>query len=99
MKKSHWILMLLCCLIPLAGIAAIVLFRVPTSNVLYFALVLMCPLLHLVMMRSMGHDHASPSTAHVHRLGPGSDGGPEAQGLIVGADPRRGEVAGGTTPR
>jgi len=31
MKKSHWLLMLLCCLIPLAGIAAIVLFRVPDA--------------------------------------------------------------------
>jgi hypothetical protein len=99
MKKSHWILMLLCCLIPLAGIAAIVLFRVPTSNVLYFGLVLMCPLLHLVMMGSMRHDHGSSSTAHVHRLGPGADGGPEDRGPIVGADPRRGEVAGGSTPR
>jgi hypothetical protein len=99
MKRSHWILMLLCCLIPLAGIAAIVLFRIPTSSVLYFGLVLMCPLLHLVMMRSMRHDHASPSTTHVHQHGPGADGGPEDWGPILGADPRRGEVAGGTTPR
>lgn len=99
MKRSHWILMLLCCLIPLAGIAAIVLFRVPTSSVLYFGLVLMCPLLHLVMMRSMRHDHASPSATHVHRLGSGVDGGPEDRGPIVGAEPRRGEVAAGTTPR
>ena len=99
MKRSHWILMLLCCLIPLAGIAAIVLFRVPTSSVLYFGLVLMCPLLHLVMMRSMRHDHASPSTPHVHRHAPGGDGRPEIQGQSAGVDPRRGEVAGGTTPR
>ena len=99
MKRSHWILMLLCCLIPLAGIAAIVLFRVPTSSVLYFGLVLMCPLLHLVMMRSMRHDHASPATTSVHRHGPGTDGGPEDPGPIIGADPRRGEVVGGTTPR
>ena len=99
MKRSHWILMLLCCLIPLAGIAAIVLFRVPTSSVLYFGLVLMCPLLHLVMMRSMRHDHASPSTTHVHRHAPGGDGRPEILGQSAGVDPRRGEVAGGTTPR
>ncbi len=99
MRRSHWILMLLCCLIPLAGIAAIVLFRVPTSSVLYFGLVLMCPLLHLVMMGSMRHDHGSPSSTHVHRHGPGRGGGAEVQGPIVGADPRRGEVAGGTMPR
>ena len=99
MKRSHWILMLLCCLIPLAGIAAIVLFRVPTSSVLYFALVLMCPLLHLVMMRSMRHDHASPLTTHVHLQGPSGANGPKDPGRIVDADPRLGEVAGGTTPR
>src|SRR3990170_6308902 len=70
MKKSHWLLMLLCCLIPLAGIAAIVLFRVPTSSVLYIGLVLLCPLLHLVMMGSMRHDHASASGTAVHHHEP-----------------------------
>jgi len=66
MKKSHILLMLLCCLIPLAGIAAIALFRVPTSSVLYFGLVLLCPLLHVLMMATMRHDHASgPSSAAV----------------------------------
>jgi hypothetical protein len=57
MKRSHWILMLLCCLIPLAGIAAIYLFRIPTSSVLFVRLMLLCPVLHLFMMRGMGHDH------------------------------------------
>ena len=45
MKKNHFLLMLLCCLVPLAGIAAILLFGVPTSSVLYFGLVLLCPLM------------------------------------------------------
>jgi hypothetical protein len=63
MKKSHLLLMLLCCLIPLAGIAAIALFRVPASSVLYFGLVLLCPLMHLLMMRSMGHNHVPSSNA------------------------------------
>jgi hypothetical protein len=58
MKKNHLLLMLLCCLIPLAGIAAIVLFRVPTSSVLYFGLVLVCPLMHVLMMATMRHEHA-----------------------------------------
>lgn len=57
MKKSHLLLMLLCCLVPLAGIAAIALFRVPTSSILYFGLVLLCPLMHILMMRTMRHDH------------------------------------------
>lgn len=61
MKKSHFLLMLLCCLIPLAGIAAIALFRVPASSVLYFGLVLLCPLMHVLMMATMRHDHPPSS--------------------------------------
>jgi hypothetical protein len=52
-EEGHLLLMLLCCLIPLAGIAAIAFFRIPASSVLYFGLVLLCPLMHLFMMRSM----------------------------------------------
>jgi len=69
MKRSHWLLMLLCCLIPFVGIAAIVLFRIPASSVLYVALGLACPLLHLAMMGSMRHDHGSPKAGAV---GPGN---------------------------
>ena len=65
MKKSHVLLMLLCCLIPLAGIAAIALFRVPTSSVLYFGLVLLCPLMHVLMMGTMRHDHTSAHSSPV----------------------------------
>ena len=84
MKRNHWLLMLLCCLIPLAGIAAIVLFRVPTSSVLYFGLILLCPLLHVVMMGSMRHDHASPSGPAAHHPDPGQN--------VPGGD--RGDVIG-----
>jgi len=63
MKKSHLLLMLLCCLIPLAGIAAILLFRIPTSTVLYFGLVLLCPLMHILMMGTMRHDHDAAAGA------------------------------------
>ena len=68
MKKSHLLLMLACCLIPLAGITAILLFQVPTSSVLYVGLLLLCPLLHVLMMRGMGHEHdaARQETSHVH---------------------------------
>jgi hypothetical protein len=63
MKKNHLLLMLLCCLVPLAGIAAIALFRVPASSVLYFGLVLLCPLMHVVMMATMRHKHAPEAGA------------------------------------
>ena len=77
MKKSHVLLMLLCCLIPLAGIAAIALFRVPASSVLYFGLVLLCPLMHVVMMATMRRDHTrspgSSTEAHAPGCRPAAD--------------------------
>ena len=76
MKKNHLLLMLLCCLIPLAGIAAIVLFGVPTSSVLYFGLVLLCPLMHVLMMATMRRDHA-PET-HTPACHPAVDPAPRS---------------------
>ena len=63
MKKSHVWLMLLCCLIPIAGLAAVYLFKVPVSNVIFYGMLLLCPLSHIFMMKFMGHDH-SESDAH-----------------------------------
>lgn len=68
MKKSHLWLMILCCLIPIAGIAAVSLFKIPLSNVLFYGLILLCPLSHILMMKYMGHDHTStePHSQHQH---------------------------------
>jgi hypothetical protein len=50
--------MLACCLIPLTALAVIYVFDLPINSVLYFGVILLCPLLHFVMMRGMmGHDH------------------------------------------
>jgi hypothetical protein len=60
--------MLACCLIPLAGFAAISFFKIPANSVIYVGLMLLCPALHLLMMRGMmNHDHADEPD-HPHHL-------------------------------
>ena len=59
MKKSHMWLMILCCLVPVVGIVLVSFFKVPLNNVLFYGMILLCPLSHLLMMRFMGHDHSS----------------------------------------
>ncbi len=58
MTKKHILVMLACCLIPLAALAAIFVFNIPANSVVFFGVLLLCPALHLLMMRNMGHDHA-----------------------------------------
>lgn len=59
MSKKHALMMLACCLVPLAALAAIFLFKIPVSTVLWIGLVLFCPLSHLLMMKYLPHDHGA----------------------------------------
>ena len=72
MKKSHIWMMLACCLIPIAGLAAVYLFNIPVSKVIFAGLMLICPLSHLLMMKFMGHEHGSSEqhTEHQHHASP-----------------------------
>ncbi len=47
--------MILCCLIPMLGLGLAWLFGVPLGTLGTFALLLLCPLGHIILMRGMGH--------------------------------------------
>ena len=59
--QRHLLLMLVCCLIPVVALAAIYLFRIPVPTVLTYAVLLLCPLSHVLMMAFMGRNHNQPT--------------------------------------
>ncbi len=63
--KKHVALMLLCCLIPMGIVLGMLAFGVTLSTTLLVAMVLLCPLLHILMMGLM---HGS--TKHSASSGP-----------------------------
>ena len=56
-NRRHLFLMLICCLVPLAALVAIAIFKVPVSSVLSIVLVLLCPLGMFLMMALMRNSH------------------------------------------
>jgi hypothetical protein len=58
MNKKHLLIMILCCLTPVAGLLLIRLFNLPVNVAIYFALMLLCPLSHIVLMKRLMNDGA-----------------------------------------
>jgi len=78
MTRKHMLVLVLCCLVPVAALTAVVVFRLPVSSVLLFGLVLLCPISHVVMMALMGRDHASHGHSPAPR--PSAQARPEGGG-------------------
>jgi uncharacterized membrane protein len=64
MNPKHTLILLVCCLIPVTAFAAFFLFNVPINTALLFALVLLCPLSHLLMMKYMWNADTAHHEAH-----------------------------------
>jgi Protein of unknown function (DUF2933) len=86
---KHMLLMLICCLVPIALILAVSALGIslgPLSGLLPYALVLLCPLMMIFMMRGMMHgqdaDHSqhhvdAPRTAPTPRIASNAKGAVE----------------------
>ncbi len=64
-SSKHMLIMALCCLVPLAAIFMVSVLGIPLSSLGTVALVLLCPLMHIFMMRGMGH-HGAQGQASCH---------------------------------
>jgi len=56
---KHTLIMLACCLVPIGLISIALASGITLGGILPYALVLICPISMLLMMRSMGHDHSA----------------------------------------
>ena len=66
-NSTHLLIMLACCLVPLALILAIGVFGFSLGLLtpfLPYALILLCPLMMFFMMRGMGHEHGATEAHH-----------------------------------
>lgn len=58
MSRKHTLLMIAGCVLPMAAVAAVFLFRIQVNTVILVAMLLLCPLVHFLMMKE--HDVHGP---------------------------------------
>lgn len=63
-KENHWLMMLICCLVPLIIAGALVYFGFKTYAI--FAAMLLCPVLHYFMMKDMHRSSEFKNTQKCH---------------------------------
>jgi len=69
--NRHMLLMILCCLIPVAALGAVFVLKIPVPPVLTYGLILLCPLSHVLMMGLMGRQQRGQESDAAVR--PGAD--------------------------
>jgi hypothetical protein len=67
MSKKHALIMVACCLIPIAGFVLTSFYNIPIKSVLLYGMIIACPLSHLLMMKFMMR---GDSQAHHHETLP-----------------------------
>ncbi|MCZ7385744.1 MAG: DUF2933 domain-containing protein [Candidatus Methanoperedens sp.] len=60
-RHRHTLMMALCCLIPLVLLGILWIAGV-SQNILSFGIILLCPVMHLLMMKNMKHSTQNPES-------------------------------------
>jgi len=68
MKNKHALIMVICCLLPVVGFAVAFFMGIPLGTLGTVALLLLCPLGHILMMRSMGKKHAEHHVSEMNEV-------------------------------
>ncbi len=66
MNKKHTLLMVACCLVPLIALGIINTFHIPLGQAATYGLILLCPVGHLLMMKTMAHGGQEDGQSHHH---------------------------------
>lgn len=66
MSAKHALLMIVACVLPMAAVVAVFIFNVQINAVILMAVLLLCPLAHLLMFKNhAGHNQHGPEQTAV----------------------------------
>jgi len=64
LKENHLLIMILCCVLPIAILLGLVYFLGLSRNYLYWGVLLICPATHYFMMKEMHKDKKKKGGCH-----------------------------------